>query len=160
MSHIRVKTYYNEEGTYGSVDKHILYADHNNSCDLVSFYDEDGRLFLVVPDTLDHNLLDAINRLYVPCASSNDDLKPDIEYMTPDDRKIIDTYKNDNSDLIQLMIKQSQQMDKLKDCLKNILSNTLHREFKDDIMYKAGVLGNINVAFGDEEYERWVEYYS
>ena len=45
MSHVRVKTEYQVEGAYGSTEKKILYAHHNNSCDVVTFFDEDGTYF-------------------------------------------------------------------------------------------------------------------
>lgn len=64
MSHIRVKTKYNTEGSYGSIDEVTIYAHHNLSCDYVDFYDEDGSHILTVPDTINNNILDAINRLY------------------------------------------------------------------------------------------------
>jgi hypothetical protein len=66
MSRIRVKTKYNTEGIYGSTEEKILYADHNNSSDYVTYYDEDDEIIMIVPDTIDNNLLDAINRLYMP----------------------------------------------------------------------------------------------
>lgn len=66
MSSYTVKTTYNTEGDYGSTEKHTLYANHNNSSDYVTFFDEKGERILTVPDTLDNNILDAINRLYAP----------------------------------------------------------------------------------------------
>jgi hypothetical protein len=52
MSHVRIKTKYKEEGTYGSTEEHTIYADHNNCCDYVTFYDEKGEILLTVPDTI------------------------------------------------------------------------------------------------------------
>lgn len=83
MSHLKVKTNYNVEGSYGTVESHTVYADHNNSSDYVSFYDEDGTLLLTIPDTIDNNLLDAINRLYSPML--NGKLRSDIERMSIED---------------------------------------------------------------------------
>lgn len=82
MSHIRVKTKYQTEGAYGSIEERVLYADHNNSCDIVTFYDQDGNWLLSVEDTMDNNLLDAINRLYAPYKGTGTDYKlsKDIEY--------------------------------------------------------------------------------
>ncbi len=81
MSHIRVKTKYNVEGAYGSVEEKVLYADHNNSCDVIGFYDEKGEPILFVEDTMDNNLLDAINRLYMPY-TKEDKLDEGVEYYT------------------------------------------------------------------------------
>lgn len=64
MSHSRIKTTYNTEGNYGSTETHTLYADHNDCADYVTFYDETGAIIMTVPDTIDNNILDAINRLY------------------------------------------------------------------------------------------------
>lgn len=77
MSHVRVKTKYNVEGAYGSIEERTLYADHNNSCDIVTFYDQDGNWLLSVEDTMDNNLLDAINRLYMPFVGTGADYKLD-----------------------------------------------------------------------------------
>lgn len=81
MSHIRVKTKYNTEGDYGSIEEKTVYAHHNLSADYVTFYDEDGRVILSVPDTLDNNLLDAINRLYLPFKKEySRELEEGVEY--------------------------------------------------------------------------------
>jgi len=85
MSHIRVKTTYNVEGSYGSVEKRILYADHNNSCDVVNYYTENGEFLFSVEDTMDNNLLDAINRLFAPNKSNSRELSLDVEYMNVED---------------------------------------------------------------------------
>lgn len=66
MSHYYFKTKYNTEGDYGSINEEYLYSDHNTSNDYVTFYDQRGNIVLVVPDTLDNNILDAINRAYAP----------------------------------------------------------------------------------------------
>ena len=66
MSRHRVKTEYVTQGAYGSLDKNILYAEHNNSCDIVTFYEEDGTILFCVEDTEKNNLFDAIQRLYAP----------------------------------------------------------------------------------------------
>ena len=44
MSHIRVKTKYYTMGAYGSVDEKVLYADLDNSCDIITYYDENGNV--------------------------------------------------------------------------------------------------------------------
>jgi hypothetical protein len=88
MSHIRVKTTYNVMGAYGEVEKHTLYAHINNSCDIVDFYDEDGSRLFSVEDTMKNNLLDAINRLFIPYKSARDSsLNDGIEYMDEKDKE-------------------------------------------------------------------------
>lgn len=91
MSHYRCKTKYNTEGSYGSIEEQTLYAHHNLSCDIVSFYDEDGDCILSVDDTMGNNQLDAINRLYSPFAEfKTGKLYEDgIEPMTPEEREMI-----------------------------------------------------------------------
>lgn len=81
MSHLYLKTEYNTEGAYGSIDKHTLYAHINNSCDIVTFYEENGTILFSVEDTLENNLLDAINRLYSNKKDSS------VESMTKEDRE-------------------------------------------------------------------------
>ena len=90
MSHYRLKTKYNEEGAYGSTEEHTLYAHHNLSCDYVTFFDEKGNVIMSIPDTLDNNLLDAINRIYNPFSDVKEDKKyaDGIESMNEEDRKI------------------------------------------------------------------------
>lgn len=66
MSNSYLKTKYYTEGSYGSLDEETLYVSHNRSSDYVTFYDSNGNLILTVPDTIDNNILDAINRLYSP----------------------------------------------------------------------------------------------
>lgn len=87
MSSIRVKTKYYTEGVYGSTEEKTLYCVHNNTSDYVTYYDEDGEIILVVPDTIAYNILDAINKLYVP--KQGNKLKFDVEYMNKDDIKKI-----------------------------------------------------------------------
>jgi hypothetical protein len=67
MSHYRLKTKYNTEGPYGSIDEdNTVYAHHELSCDYVSFYYGDGEFIMDVPGTIDNNILEAINKLYKP----------------------------------------------------------------------------------------------
>ena len=89
MSHYRLKTKYNTEGSYGSIDEYTVYAHHNLSCDYVTFYDSDGTFIMTIPDTIDNNLLDAINRLYSPFENKGQDLAEGIELMNEEDRKKI-----------------------------------------------------------------------
>jgi len=87
MSHYRVKTEYEVEGSYGSVEKRTLYAWHNNSCDIVTFYDEDGDYMFSVEDTHHNNLYDAIERLYAPHTNRGTELIEGVAYMTQEDRE-------------------------------------------------------------------------
>jgi hypothetical protein len=88
MSHYRLKTKYNVEGSWGTTEEKILYAWHNLSCDYVTFYDEDGEFIMTVPDTMDNNLLDAINKLYMPFANrGNNIIAKGVEYMDGEDCK-------------------------------------------------------------------------
>lgn len=66
MSHYIVKTTYKTEGAWGETEDNTLYALHNNTCDIVSYYDDNGRFIMAVPDTIDTNIVDAINLLYSP----------------------------------------------------------------------------------------------
>ena len=66
------------DGSYGSIEEYPLYCIHNHSTDYVSFYDENGNNILTIPDTIDNNLLDAINRLY----NYYNNEGVNIEYMT------------------------------------------------------------------------------
>lgn len=64
MSHSIFKTQYFESGNYGSVIEKTVYADYDNSCDIVTFYDNDGDTLLTVEDTLDNNILQAMFRIF------------------------------------------------------------------------------------------------
>ena len=81
MGHYRLKTKYNTEGDFGAIEENELFAHHNLSCDYVNFYDGEGNFIMSIPDTLDNNLLDAINRLYSPF--ENDKLVDGVDYVTP-----------------------------------------------------------------------------
>ena len=86
MSHVKIKTKYNTEGNYGIIEEEILYCDHNNCSDHVTFYYSDGTPILTVPDTLDNNILDAINRLYFYYNDKSENgLNKNIDYMTNED---------------------------------------------------------------------------
>jgi hypothetical protein len=88
MSHIRLKTKYTTEGPWGTTEEHTVYAHHNLSCDYVTFFDEKGEYILCVPDTIDNNLLDAINRLYASSTETKNNTSEDVEYMDASDRAI------------------------------------------------------------------------
>lgn len=87
MSHDRLKTTYKTQGAYGSTETHTLYAKHNHCSDLVSFYYEDGELIFTVEDTMQNNLFDAIERLYMPFRGEGNVLDPMVERMTEEDNK-------------------------------------------------------------------------
>ena len=90
MSHERIKTTYNTEGAYGSTEKHTLFVHHNHCSDYVTFYDEQGDVILVIPDTIENNLFDAIQRLMYQKLShdDNNNLINGCERMTEEDRKL------------------------------------------------------------------------
>lgn len=89
MSHVNIKTTYNIEGDYGTTETKTLFCDHNNCADYVTFYDDKGDWLLTVPDTIDNNLLDAINRLYAYYdKNASNNLKENIEYMTNEEREL------------------------------------------------------------------------
>ena len=81
MSHTRIKTkYYETVDAYGTVQEKTVYADFNNSCDIVTFYDDDGNSILSVEDVMKDNLLEAIIKLYEGSAD-------DFERWTTDELK-------------------------------------------------------------------------
>jgi hypothetical protein len=61
--------------------------------------------------------------------------------------------------LVDCLVEKSQECDRLKDALKNIFANTVNRPFNDDYIYKMGVMGNIEVAVGKEQFEDWEDLY-
>ncbi len=88
MSSFYVKTKYNEEGNWGSIEEKTLYCHHHNTCDYVNFYDENGTWIMTIPDTISNNLLDAINRLYSPYKDNScREYEDGIEQMTNEDRE-------------------------------------------------------------------------
>lgn len=90
MSHERIKTTYNTEGAHGSTEKHTLFANFNHCGDYVVFYDEQGEIILTIPDTIENNLFDAIQRLMYHKLShdDNNNLINGCEQMTEEDRKV------------------------------------------------------------------------
>jgi len=82
MSKDRLKTTYKTEGPYGTEEEHTLFVTHNYSTDYVTFYDSNGEWLLAVPDTIDNNVLDAINKLY---NHNGIDLAEGVEQMTKED---------------------------------------------------------------------------
>lgn len=78
MSHTRIKTkYYETVDAYGTVQEKTVYADFNNSCDIVTFYDDDGNSILSVEDVMKDNLLEAIIKLYEGSADDFERWKTD-----------------------------------------------------------------------------------
>jgi len=86
MSSYIVKTKFVTQGVYGSEEERTLYAVHNNTCDIISFYDDTGDYLFSVEDTETNNLFDAIERLYMPFNNTKYDierkLKEGVEYVT------------------------------------------------------------------------------
>lgn len=84
MSHTDEKTTYFEEGAYGSTTKHTLYMHMNNTCDITTFYDDNGNLIFSFSDTLDRNIFEAMIGLAWPKLSPKE-FK--IENMSNEDRE-------------------------------------------------------------------------
>jgi len=84
MSHSRYKTKYFEEGAYGETIENTLYVDYNNSCDIVSFYNENFDLILTVQDTVNNNLMEAMIKIW-----NHNDENPhqDVEHWTIEDQQ-------------------------------------------------------------------------
>jgi hypothetical protein len=88
MSHLRVKTTFHVQGTYGSTDKKTLYCHLNKSCDITTFYDEDGTYLFSFEDTEDNNLFEAMKRLASPQKEArSSDLEEGIEHMNEEDQR-------------------------------------------------------------------------
>lgn len=94
MSHYKLKTKYNTEGGYGTVEEKTVFAHHNLGCDIVTFYDHDGEYIMSVPDTIDNNILDAINELYYPFTGSRGELGEGIEHMSQEERNLVSGQEN------------------------------------------------------------------
>jgi hypothetical protein len=58
MSHLYTKIQYCQEGSFGSFDEHTLYCHHNDCCDIVTFYRENGEPIFSFEDTLAGNIFD------------------------------------------------------------------------------------------------------
>lgn len=57
------KVNYNEVGNYGGIETKTLYCGYNRSCDVITVYDENGKVILCFDDTLENNLFDVILKL-------------------------------------------------------------------------------------------------
>lgn len=83
MSHLKVKTTYITEGSYGSSETHVLYCHHNNTCDCVTFYEEDGSIATMNFHSwsLEKDLWHAMNLLWYPFKDEwGLELKDGVEY--------------------------------------------------------------------------------
>lgn len=90
MSHVRIKTTYQEQnGNWGEVVDKILYAHHNDTCDIVCIYDENGKVIFCFEDTLRNNIMDAITRLAYYWKEDGFKLIDGVEHMNVEDRKKI-----------------------------------------------------------------------
>lgn len=105
MSSSYYKTKYYCEGNYGHNDERLLYVQHNRSCDVVTFYDDDGEFLLSISDTIDNNMYDAIEKLYSPYV--NDNLREDVHTSNKNE---IETLFNDSEHTINRIIKQLNQL--------------------------------------------------
>jgi hypothetical protein len=88
MSHTRVKTRYAEQGAYASTDYMTLYCDHNQSCDITTFYDEKGGVVSMCFGSWEsgNDLWDAMNRLWFPFKDKwGDELLDGVSYWDKED---------------------------------------------------------------------------
>ncbi len=88
MSSVRIKTKYVTEDSYGNNVEHTIYAMHNNTVDVVTIFDEDGEPIMWIQDTVNNNILDAINRLFANYRDTDGNLVPGIQNMDDTDRGI------------------------------------------------------------------------
>lgn len=79
MSHIRIKTTYQESDGRGLAIAKTIYADHNLSCDVITIYDSEGDVIFSFEDTEPNNLFDAIKRLVFPF-KENRELADGVDY--------------------------------------------------------------------------------
>ena len=83
MSHLRVKTTYEVEGAYGSTEIGTLYCHHNNSCDIITFYTEDGEVANMCFQEWSRgkDMWDAMIKLWSPFKDSScKELQDGVEY--------------------------------------------------------------------------------
>ena len=83
MSHTRVKTTYSIEGSWGSTETKTLYCPHNHSCDVTTFYDEDGDVTSMSFADWEsgHDLWDAMQKLWFPFKDEwGEELKDGVEH--------------------------------------------------------------------------------
>jgi hypothetical protein len=93
MAHQYFKTKYKEEACDGGgcyEEERTLYVHHNESCDIVSFYDEKGKCVLSFTDTLENNIFDAMNKLSFPYKDKwFGELLDGVELLNDEDKKIL-----------------------------------------------------------------------
>lgn len=83
MSHLRVKTKWEQEGPYGSSIERTLYAHHNGGCDCLTYYNEQGEVQVMAFQSWSkgNDLWDAMERLNFPFVSEWwGELKDGVEY--------------------------------------------------------------------------------
>ena len=83
MSHTRVKTTYAVQGSHGSTEIRTLYCHHNMSCDVKTYYDEDGGVASMNFEEWEsgHDLWDAMLKLDSPFKEEwNGELKDGVEH--------------------------------------------------------------------------------
>ena len=86
MTHLMIKTTYQQIRDNDLTEQKTIYAHHDNVNDVISFYDENGIKFLCVDIRHESNVLDAINRLYNPSKNLSK-LDDGIEYANDNDLK-------------------------------------------------------------------------
>ncbi len=140
MSHIRLKTEYEVEGSYGSRDKAILYADRNYSCDVTTFFYEDGTPICSFEDADHPNLLDAMNELNTGMPETN----PKIQWA-----QIPDYVEPEQPILTNIGIEIMGW--KELDGMRPLLTNMDLTERKEGRQYKNPKTGHVLVFFTAED---------
>ena len=74
MSHRYLKTTYVEEGSYGSEEIRTIYMHQNNSCDVITIYDENFDVILSFGDTTSRPLHIALEELWTDEPEDNNKL--------------------------------------------------------------------------------------
>lgn len=83
MSHVRVKTTYESEGSYAGTDIHTLYCHHNLTCCCTTFYNADGTVahLSFCSWSTGNDFWDAVQRLWFPYKDTwGGELKDGVEY--------------------------------------------------------------------------------
>ncbi len=83
MSHKYRKTTYIEEGAYASEDIKNLYMHQNNSCDVITIYDEDYNVIISFTDTTKRTFIQAFEELI----SDDPEENKLVEYWTYEERE-------------------------------------------------------------------------
>jgi hypothetical protein len=90
MSSTRYKTTYCTEEEYGQTKEYNLYANYNNSSDIVTFYDENFEPILIVQDCVSNNLMEALIRIW----NHNDENDLGVQKWTKEDNEKYNQIKN------------------------------------------------------------------